>query len=112
MLEYHFYFRNVISYQYYHPSVYSWSSEFFLDDRIYFLWIFDILQFVFQLEGIDINKKLIFSCGTGVTACIAETAAKLVGAKHTSVYDGANQEFSKYGNPDFEDKNWADKYPK
>ena len=35
------------------------------------------------------NKKLIFSCGTGVTACILALAADQSGLKDLSVYDGS-----------------------
>lgn len=35
------------------------------------------------------NKKLIFSCGTGVTACILALAAEQAGYKNFAVYDGS-----------------------
>jgi len=35
------------------------------------------------------NKKLIFSCGTGVTACILALAADQTGHKNLAVYDGS-----------------------
>ena len=35
------------------------------------------------------NKKLIFSCGTGVTACILALAADQAGHKNLAVYDGS-----------------------
>ncbi len=35
------------------------------------------------------NKKLIFTCGSGITACIIMLAADLVGYKNVSVYDGS-----------------------
>jgi len=35
------------------------------------------------------NKKLIFSCGTGVTACILTLAAEQAGVKELAVYDGS-----------------------
>jgi thiosulfate/3-mercaptopyruvate sulfurtransferase len=35
------------------------------------------------------SKKLIFSCGTGVTACILALAAEQVGLKELAVYDGS-----------------------
>lgn len=35
------------------------------------------------------NKKLIFSCGTGVTACILALAAEQAGHKNLAVYDGS-----------------------
>lgn len=35
------------------------------------------------------NKKLIFSCGSGVTACILALAAEQAGVKNLAVYDGS-----------------------
>ena len=35
------------------------------------------------------NKKLIFSCGTGVTACILALAAEQAGHINLAVYDGS-----------------------
>jgi thiosulfate/3-mercaptopyruvate sulfurtransferase len=39
------------------------------------------------------NKKLIFSCGTGVTACILALAAEQAGLKELAVYDGSWSEW-------------------
>ncbi|MFK5878543.1 MAG: sulfurtransferase [Flavobacteriaceae bacterium] len=35
------------------------------------------------------SKKLIFTCGSGVTACILALVAEIVGVKNKSVYDGS-----------------------
>ncbi len=35
------------------------------------------------------SKQLIFSCGSGVTACILALAAEIIGVKNISVYDGS-----------------------
>jgi len=35
------------------------------------------------------NKKLIFSCGSGITACVLALAAELSGYQNLSVYDGS-----------------------
>ena len=39
------------------------------------------------------NKKLIFTCGSGITACIILLAADLAGYKNVSVYDGSWSEW-------------------
>jgi thiosulfate/3-mercaptopyruvate sulfurtransferase len=39
------------------------------------------------------NKKMIFSCGSGVTACILALAAEQAGYKDLSVYDGSWSEW-------------------
>ena len=47
-----------------------------------------------QLDAAD--KELIFSCGSGLTACIIGLAADLAGHKKLSVYDGS---WSEWGQP-------------
>jgi thiosulfate/3-mercaptopyruvate sulfurtransferase len=42
------------------------------------------------------NKELIFSCGSGLTACIDALAANIAGYKSMSVYDGS---WSEWGQP-------------
>jgi thiosulfate/3-mercaptopyruvate sulfurtransferase len=39
------------------------------------------------------NKKMIFSCGSGVTSCILALAAEQTGYKNLSVYDGSWSEW-------------------
>ena len=39
------------------------------------------------------NKTLIFSCGSGVTACIAALAANLIGINNYMIYDGSWTEY-------------------
>ena len=39
------------------------------------------------------NKKMVFSCGSGVTACILALGAELSGYKNLSVYDGSWTEY-------------------
>ncbi len=39
------------------------------------------------------NKKLIFTCGSGITACIIMLAAQLAGYQNMSVYDGSWSEW-------------------
>ena len=43
------------------------------------------------------NKKMIFSCGSGVTACVVALAAEQAGYKDLAVYDGS---WSEWGSPD------------
>ena len=44
-----------------------------------------------------INKKLIFSCGSGVSSCVVALAAEQVGYKDLTVYDGS---WTEWGQPD------------
>ena len=39
------------------------------------------------------NKKMVFSCGSGITACILALGAELSGYKNLSVYDGSWTEY-------------------
>ena len=43
------------------------------------------------------DKKMIFSCGSGVTACVVALAAEQVGYNDLAVYDGS---WSEWGRPD------------
>ena len=43
------------------------------------------------------DKKMIFSCGSGVTACVVALAAEQAGYKDLAVYDGS---WTEWGNPD------------
>ncbi|MGF1686758.1 sulfurtransferase [Photobacterium japonica] len=48
----------------------------------------------------DPEQQLIFSCGSGVTACILALAADIAGRKHLTVYDGSWTEWgSEYRYP-------------
>ncbi|RLV58579.1 sulfurtransferase [Parashewanella curva] len=40
-------------------------------------------------EIINANQQLVFSCGSGITACIILLAAKIAGYEDTSLYDGS-----------------------
>jgi thiosulfate/3-mercaptopyruvate sulfurtransferase len=43
------------------------------------------------------DKQMIFSCGSGVTACVVALAAEQAGYKDLAVYDGS---WTEWGNPD------------
>ena len=43
---------------------------------------------------LDTNKKLAFTCGSGVTACVLALANSIVSGKHPIIYDGS---WSEYG---------------
>ncbi len=51
------------------------------------------------LEDFNIeNKKLIFTCGSGITACIVMLAATLAGYQNIAVYDGSWSEWGQLDN--------------
>ena len=53
----------------------------------------DVLLSLFKEQGLDMDRKLIFSCGSGVTACILALAAYQVGYTNIAVYDGSWSEW-------------------
>lgn len=53
------------------------------------------LEAVFSEYGLDLNTRIITSCGSGVTACIVTFALTLMGVE-SAVYDGS---WSEWGDP-------------
>ena len=51
------------------------------------------LKAIFDSRGLDLNKKTVFSCGSGVAACIAELAWTLCGGSQGYIYDGSWSEY-------------------
>ena len=47
------------------------------------------LMHIFEKHGCRKDSELIFSCGSGVTACIGYFAAKICGFKNVKLYDGS-----------------------
>ncbi|KAI9145861.1 Rhodanese-like domain-containing protein [Paraphysoderma sedebokerense] len=52
------------------------------------------LQELFQSKGLDLNKPIITSCGSGVTASIVLLALEEAGAKNVALYDGSWAEYA------------------
>jgi thiosulfate/3-mercaptopyruvate sulfurtransferase len=68
-------------------------SELFNDDANHSLFksVDDVTEIFKQLNAID--KPMIMSCGSGVTACILALAAEITGLKQVRVYDGSWSEW-------------------
>lgn len=49
--------------------------------------------FAKHLDNVDGEHNYIFSCGSGVTACVIALAADIIGLKNLSVYDGSWSEW-------------------
>ena len=47
------------------------------------------LRHRFEAEGIDFNKPVVSSCGSGVSACLLAFGLHLLGKDDVSVYDGS-----------------------
>ena len=43
--------------------------------------------------GIDLNKPVVTSCGSGVTACVLALGLHLIGKEDVAVYDGSWSEW-------------------
>ena len=52
---------------------------------------------IFDSLKIKKNSKIIFTCGSGVTACILAVASRIIGYNNTYVYDGSWSEWGKIG---------------
>lgn len=48
----------------------------------------------FRAAGIDLDRPLVASCGSGVTACVLALGAHLNGAENVAVYDGSWSEWA------------------
>jgi thiosulfate/3-mercaptopyruvate sulfurtransferase len=60
------------------------------------------LQAVFKHKGVDPNKPIISSCGTGVTACVIDTGLEIAGygqPNNRRVYDGSWTEWAQRVRP-------------
>ena len=54
--------------------------------------------------GVNPDKKIINSCGSGITACVIDTALMLTGKKfeETQIYDGSWAEYGFIDEPKFD----------
>ncbi|CAO0801495.1 unnamed protein product [Mucor circinelloides] len=54
----------------------------------------DKLRKVFESKGVDVDKQIITSCGSGITASILYLALERIGARKLAVYDGSWTEYA------------------
>ena len=54
------------------------------------------LRAVFESAGVDLNKPVITSCGSGVTAAVLSLALERLGHRNHSLYDGSWSEWGMY----------------
>ncbi|KLN61526.1 3-mercaptopyruvate sulfurtransferase [Kiloniella spongiae] len=55
------------------------------------------IKSTFEKAGIDYNKPVVTSCGSGVTAAVLSLGLELTGHKKTSLYDGSWSEWGQEG---------------
>ncbi len=56
----------------------------------------EALRAAFEAAGVDLNKPVISTCGSGVTACIIDLALERIGHRRHAVYDGSWSEWGMY----------------
>jgi thiosulfate/3-mercaptopyruvate sulfurtransferase len=56
----------------------------------------DLMQ-IFALAGVDPDKPVITTCGSGVTAAILNLALERIGRRDHALYDGSWAEWGSYG---------------
>ncbi|MGF1447757.1 MAG: 3-mercaptopyruvate sulfurtransferase [Pikeienuella sp.] len=56
----------------------------------------DAIRSLVEAAGIDLNRPLVTTCGSGVTACILNLALNRIGHGRNAVYDGSWAEWGAY----------------
>ena len=54
----------------------------------------DELRFLFEQRGLDLDKPITTTCGSGVTAAVLALGLELAGAKQVGLYDGSWAEYA------------------
>ena len=55
----------------------------------------DELNVIFDKNGVDVSKPIVFTCGSGMTACVLGMAYSIISGKNAVVYDGSWSEYGK-----------------
>ena len=50
---------------------------------------------IFEQNNVDISKPIVFTCGSGMTACVLGMAYSLISGKNAVIYDGSWSEYGK-----------------
>lgn len=55
------------------------------------------LASIFEAAGVDLDRPIITSCGSGVTAAVLSLALEIIGHRDHALYDGSWTEWGSYG---------------
>ena len=55
----------------------------------------DELSKIFAQNKVDTSKPIVFTCGSGMTACVLGLAYSLISGKNAVIYDGSWSEYGK-----------------
>ena len=55
----------------------------------------DELNKIFVQNNVDLSKPIVFTCGSGMTACVLGMAYSIISGKNAVVYDGSWSEYGK-----------------
>ncbi len=55
----------------------------------------DELNVIFAKNNVDISRPIVFTCGSGMTACVLGMAYSIISGKNAVVYDGSWSEYGK-----------------
>ena len=50
---------------------------------------------IFNQNNVDPSKPIVFTCGSGITACVLGMAYSLISGKNAVIYDGSWSEYGK-----------------
>jgi thiosulfate/3-mercaptopyruvate sulfurtransferase len=53
------------------------------------------LSEIFKVNEVDISRPIVFTCGSGMTACVLGLAYSLISDKNAVIYDGSWSEYGK-----------------
>ena len=53
------------------------------------------LSKIFDQNNVDISRPIVFTCGSGITACVLGLAYSLISGKNAVIYDGSWSEYGK-----------------
>ncbi|KAI9593200.1 rhodanese domain-containing protein [Syncephalis fuscata] len=76
------------------PGAFNVSYKAVVDDESHSLRTAQEICELFEKQGVQLDKHIITSCGSGVTACVLYAALEKAGVHQVAVYDGSWSEYA------------------